>query len=100
MGQHEDTKHVAEIFKALGNESRLSIAIRLMDREQSVSELVEATGLSQPLISQHLKTLREVHVVQGVREGKTMRYSLADTHVAHILNDTFTHASEGECNDH
>lgn len=88
------TAHVARIFKALGNEARLSILCALAESEDSVSGLADATGLSQPLVSQHLRTLREAHLVKGARSGKEVIYSLADHHVAHVVSDAYSHVAE------
>ncbi len=57
--------------------------------------LVDALGASQPLVSQHLKTLRAAGLVNTHRRGREMVYSLADDHVAHVTRDTLTHAKEG-----
>mgnify|MGYP002219009650 FL=1 len=92
-------EHAARVFKALGNTSRLEIVLHLAERECTVKELVDFTGLSQPLVSQHLGKLREVHVVKGEREGRATRYSIADAHVTHVIHDALAHAQEGERHD-
>ena len=53
----------ARLFKVLGNGSRLRLLLLLVDEERSVSALAEAAGLSQPLVSQHLKALRGAGLV-------------------------------------
>lgn len=93
------TEHAARVFKVLGNTSRLEIVLHLAERECTVKELVDLTGLSQPLVSQHLGKLREVHMVKGEREGKATRYSIVDAHVTHVIHDTLAHAQEGERHD-
>jgi len=49
------TKPIAAICKSLGDENRLRILLAIGDDKKSVSQIVEATGLSQPLVSHHLK---------------------------------------------
>ncbi|RAD74801.1 transcriptional regulator, partial [Burkholderia multivorans] len=54
-----------------------------------------STGLSQPLVSQHLKFLRGLHLVGVNRIGREAYYSLKDDHVAHIILDALAHTVEG-----
>jgi DNA-binding transcriptional ArsR family regulator len=84
----------AELFKALSSASRLVILRHLAAAPASVTALVEATQLSQPLVSQHLRVLRTAGLVHVERSGRDATYSVADTHVAHIVDDAFDHASE------
>ncbi|WP_040434688.1 ArsR/SmtB family transcription factor [Schaalia vaccimaxillae] len=91
----DDIRHeVADFFKALGNESRLQLVCALEDGDHTVNELVELTGMTQPLVSQHLKVLRQIHLVTGTRTGQSITYSLTDHHVAHVVGDAFTHITE------
>lgn len=60
-----------------------------------VSNLVVATGLSQPLISQQLRLLRGLDPVTVVRPGREAHYSLADNDVAHVIRDEITHTQDG-----
>jgi ArsR family transcriptional regulator len=62
--------------KALGEETRLQILRRLVGREVCVCELADELELAQPLLSHHLKTLRDAGLVEARREGRWMHYSL------------------------
>ena len=84
----------AEVFKALSAPARLLILRRLADQPACVHELVDELDLSQPLVSQHLRVLRQVHLVRGTRRGRETAYELADQHVAHIVADAIAHISE------
>lgn len=84
----------AEVFKALAAPSRLRILLVLTQGEASVSEIVDDTGLSQPLVSQHLKQLRSLHLVEVNRVGREAIYSFKDAHVSHILIDALDHSLE------
>lgn len=84
----------ARLFRALGNSSRLRLLDALRNESLSVSELAATTGLAQPLVSQYLKTLREVGVVSPRRSGRESRYEVADAHIAHIVADAHTHVAE------
>lgn len=96
MGTDERIARAAELFKVLGNESRLGLLRTIGDSPRTVGALADATGLSQPLVSQHLRTLRAAGLVVGERRGKEVEYRLADDHVAHVIADAITHAGEPE----
>ena len=84
----------ARLFKVLGHESRLGL-LRLLDAEpRTVVALAEASGMSQPLVSQHLRTLRQSGLVAATRSGKEVTYRPADLHVAHMIANALIHARE------
>jgi DNA-binding transcriptional ArsR family regulator len=84
----------AEFFKVLSSPSRLTILTLLAEAPATVSQLVGATGQSQPLVSQHLKSLRVANVVMVDRIGREATYSIVDTHVTHVVADAISHALE------
>ncbi len=84
----------AELLRALANPHRLAIVHELGAHSRCVHELVEALGVSQPLVSQHLRVLRSTHLVRAERRGREIAYSLGDEHVAHIVHDAIVHAAE------
>ena len=67
---------VAEMFKALGDETRLAIVQMLLGKELCVCDVLDAFDMSQPTISHHLKILRQAGIVQDERQGKWIYYSL------------------------
>ena len=85
----------ADLFKALATPSRLKMLLVLAHGEATVTHIVDSTGLSQPLVSQHLKFLRGLHLVGVNRIGREAYYSLKDDHVAHIILDALAHTVEG-----
>lgn len=84
----------ADLLRALSAPLRLAIVDLLTGQPRCVHELVDALGVSQPLVSQHLKTLRGAGLVATQRRGREMVYRLVDHHVAHIAQDTLDHARE------
>ncbi len=77
----------ASLLKLLANENRLLILCRLVQaRELSVSELVDAVGLSQSALSQHLAKMREEGLVATRREAQTVYYRIANGDVARLLS--------------
>jgi ArsR family transcriptional regulator len=78
-------------LKTLGDSTRLRLVALCRNGECSVSELVEVTGQSQPRISQHLKQLCEVGLLERFRDGKRMYYRVPRQHekaalIAPLLN--------------
>jgi DNA-binding transcriptional ArsR family regulator len=83
-----------ELLRALAAPVRIAIVLQLRESERCVHELVDALGVPQPLVSQHLKILKAAGVVAGERSGREVLYRLADHHLAHIVVDAVAHASE------
>lgn len=84
----------AQLFKVLGSEPRLVLLLLLDSQPRPVGALVEASGMSQPLVSQHLRTLRQANLVKASRSGKEVLYQVADLHVTHVVRDALAHARE------
>jgi DNA-binding transcriptional ArsR family regulator len=97
-GVADDAAHgaAAELLRALANPHRVAIVLELGHGERCVHELVEALGVPQPLVSQHLRVLRDERLVSGRRRGREVAYVLTDQHVAHIVGDAVAHATEKE----
>jgi DNA-binding transcriptional ArsR family regulator len=77
---------VAARFKALGDEGRLALLSALQRGERSVGELAEATGRSQPNVSQHLASLTHAGLVEPRRDGTRVFYRIADPTVLRICD--------------
>ena len=71
-----DPATFARSFQALADEKRLRVLELLGGGELCVCELAEALDLSQPLLSFHLRTLREAGLVSTRRKGRWVHYSL------------------------
>ncbi|PTR32058.1 ArsR family transcriptional regulator [Rhodococcus sp. OK519] len=83
-----------EILRALAAPVRIAIVLQLRESQRCVHELVGALGVTQPLISQHLRVLKAAGVVHGERNGREVMYRLVDDHLAHIVVDAVAHAEE------
>lgn len=83
-----------ELLRALAAPVRIAIVLQLRESQRCVHELVDALGVPQPLVSQHLKILKAAGVVTGERSGREVLYRLADHHLAHIVVDAVDHAGE------
>ena len=76
---------LAGIFKLLGDESRLNILFVLENEPRSVSQIMEKTGLSQPLVSFHLKVLREGGLVVTERKATFIFNALCDSDLTKLI---------------
>jgi DNA-binding transcriptional ArsR family regulator len=85
-----------ELLRVLAAPVRLAIVMELAEQPRFVHELVERLGLSQPLVSQHLRILRGARLVGVERQGREAAYSLTDQHVAHIVADAVQHSREDQ----
>ena len=76
----------AEICAGLADPKRILILYALSEKPCNVNELAHSLGLSQPMVSRHLKVLRERGMVQANRLGATVEYSLADNRLVEALD--------------
>jgi DNA-binding transcriptional ArsR family regulator len=87
----EDTKQMADIFKALSDPSRLKIVLALLNQEHCVCDIAIICGQTDSAISHQLRILRTLKIVKNRREGKVIYYSLDDDHVISLINMSLDH---------
>ena len=85
---------LTELFRALGDSTRMRILYALFEAEMCVCDIAELLGMTQSAISHQLRALKNVRLVRARREGKTVFYSLADTHVRTIIDQGMEHVEE------
>ena len=78
---------LARLLKVLGDTNRLGIVITIGINSRSVTELINMTGLSQTLVSFHLRALRDAEIVKTKREGPFIFYSLSNPSLIDIIDD-------------
>ena len=76
---------IAVLAKSLADENRLRILLCVSGGKKSVSQIVEALKLSQPLVSHHLKELKRTLLVNVERRGPFIYYEIADKRITDIL---------------
>ena len=81
----EKLETAAEVFKGFGNPIRLRIIDALQDGSKRVMELSELLGYPQPIISQQLKILKSVGIVQKIREGSSFCYKLTNNSYSDMI---------------
>ena len=86
--------HAAEVYRVLGDPTRVKIIDQLLHQELCTSDLAEMIGLSEPAVSQHLRLLRMQRVVTSHRHGQRVFYALDDDHVRNLLELTMEHVED------
>lgn len=82
----EITNLHANICSALADPNRILIIYALAKEPHTVNDLAESIGASQPTTSRHLKTLRSCGLVQAIRIGSSVEYSLNDPRLVEALD--------------
>lgn len=90
----DKANHLAELFKTLGDSTRIRILDALTKSEFCVCDLAEILGLSQSATSHQLRVLRNNHLIKYRREGKMVYYSLDDDHVLGLYGQGLEHINE------
>lgn len=94
MKSDEAFAALAEIFKVLGDPTRIRIAFALSREELCVCDLANLLGASQSAVSHSLRVLRQMKLVRFRKEGKIAYYALDDEHIAQLLEQGVRHAEE------
>jgi DNA-binding transcriptional ArsR family regulator len=88
----------AKLFRGFSDPSRLSILVALLHGALTVSEIVEATGLTQSNASNHLACLRDCGLVTAEQRGRFVHYELSDPRVGQLLvlaDELLGHVAQG-----
>ncbi len=85
---------LTDMFRLLGEPNRLRLVLACLDTPQSVGALVAALGLSQTLVSHHLRLLRTAHILRGDRDGRQVNYMIDDEHVRDVVRNMIAHLTE------
>ena len=93
----ESFQTVADIFKQLGDGSRIRIFWLLCHCEECVINLSAMVSMSSPAVSHHLKQLKAASLIVSRREGKEVYYRAADTAQAQLLHHMIEHLMELAC---
>jgi len=82
---------VATALQALATPSRLLILTRLREGPLPATELATEVGMEQSACSHQLRLLRNLGLVTGTRQGRSIVYALYDNHVAELLDQALYH---------
>jgi len=87
--------HVAELFRAFSDTSRVRILFALTTQELNVNTLAELVGISDSAVSHHLRSLRQMELVVARREGKEVYYRIEDKHIISLFGEGVKHVRYG-----
>lgn len=85
---------LADLFRLLGDASRLSIVLCCMQSPVAVMDIANQTALSQSLVSHHLRLLKAARIVKAQRQGRQIFYQVADFHISAMLSNMIEHMQE------
>ena len=94
MPDEETLFDIAELFKVFGDSTRIRILFVLFQSEMCVCDLAQSLNMNQSAISHQLRVLKQAKLIKSRREGKSVFYSLDDSHVRMILSMGMEHAKE------
>ena len=89
-----ESERLAELFKAMGDGTRLRILYALEDGEMCVCDLAMYLGVTESAVSHQLRLLRQLHLVANRREGPVLYYRLDDQHVSQLVRLALEHIRE------
>lgn len=87
--------HVAELFRAFSDTSRVRILSALANRELNVNALAEVVGISESAVSHHMRGLRQMRLVKARRQGKEVYYRIEDEHIIALFQQGVRHVRHG-----
>lgn len=82
---------LADVFKALGDPTRVKIIYTLLEKELCVHDLTTVLDMGQSAVSHQLRYLRNMRIVKRRKVGKTVFYSLDDDHIEQIFVQMLQH---------
>lgn len=94
MPQEEMLYDLAELFKVFGDTTRVKILYALFANEMCVCDIADLLGMTQSAISHQLRVLKQARLVKFRKEGKTVYYSLDDSHISQIFDCGLNHIKE------
>jgi len=86
--------HVAELFRAFSDTSRVRILSIIVDQEMNISTLAGLVGVTESAVSHHMRGLRQMRLVKSRREGKEVYYYVDDPHIIALFQQGIRHVLE------
>jgi len=94
LKEHTST-HLADLFSALSDPTRLRIISILLDGEMNVGEIASRLVMTESAVSHQLRGLRQMRLVRGRKNGRQVYYALDDDHVAKLYRLGLDHVEHG-----
>jgi ArsR family transcriptional regulator len=87
--------HLADLFSALSDPTRLRIISVLLERERNVGEIAAQLRMTESAVSHQLRGLRQMKLVRSRKMGRQVFYALADDHVSKLYSMGLDHVEHG-----
>ncbi|OUQ13980.1 transcriptional regulator [Lachnoclostridium sp. An14] len=94
MPDEDQLMDLADFFKVFADSTRIKILYVLSQAEMCVCDIANLLQMGQSAISHQLRVLKQMRLVKYRRDGKTVFYSLADSHIETILAQGMEHIEE------
>jgi ArsR family transcriptional regulator len=93
--QENTFTHLADLFSALSDPTRLRIISVLLEGELNVGDLAARLNMTESAVSHQLRGLRQLHLVRSRKDGRQVYYALDDDHVARLYRLGLDHVEHG-----
>ena len=93
--QEPTSTHLADLFSALSDPTRLRIISAMLEGEMNVGEIAAQLGMTESAVSHQLRGLRQMKLVRSRKEGRQVFYALDDDHVAKLYLLGLDHVEHG-----
>jgi ArsR family transcriptional regulator len=95
LSQENTFTHLADLFSALSDPTRLRIISHLLEGELNVGDLAAHLNMTESAVSHQLRGLRQLHLVRSRKDGRQVYYALDDDHVARLYRLGLDHVEHG-----
>lgn len=93
--KYPTSAHLADLFSALSDPTRLQIISILLDGEMNVGEIATRLEMTESAVSHQLRGLRQLRLVRSRKDGRQVYYALDDDHVARLYRLGLDHVEHG-----
>ena len=93
--QENTFTHLADLFSALSDPTRLRIISVLLEGELNVGDIAAHLNMTESAVSHQLRGLRQLHLVRSRKDGRQVYYALDDDHVARLYRLGLDHVEHG-----
>jgi ArsR family transcriptional regulator, lead/cadmium/zinc/bismuth-responsive transcriptional repressor len=87
--------HLADLFSALSDPTRLRIISALLEGELNVGDIASQLNMTESAVSHQLRGLRQLHLVRSRKDGRQVYYAVDDDHVARLYRLGLDHVEHG-----
>jgi DNA-binding transcriptional ArsR family regulator len=93
--QEQTSTHLADLFSALSDPTRLRIISVLLEGEMNVGDIAAKLQMTESAVSHQLRGLRQLRLVRARKNGRQVYYALDDDHIAKLYRLGLDHVEHG-----